>query len=687
MREAVIYAAAAAVGLLLWGGGAQGAGAPEGRVLARVWLERGAPALRMPAYARLVGARGEEYVLVWATRRELATSGAQYEIVKEGRRPEEFAIVSPRTRHARQMVRGLVGSVLNDGRQVVLERKAIDIDRLVDEGFAVLPLSAEPLDPRTVRALGAEESAELLKPAQLAAFSPTGLVAMMLAQIQPTTVSTMTARLSGEESVAVGGANYTILTRNTGSGEPIEKATQYVYERLAALGLAPRYQYWTNSGWYGRNVSAVQWGGARSNEVVLVTAHLDNRPVGPRAPGADDNASGCVGVLLTAEQMTAHTWPRTVQYVLFTGEEEGLLGSAAYAEWLAAHGVNVVAVYNMDMIAWESDSEPRLRLHTRTSSTPDSVVDVLLACMFTNVVRAYGLQNALLPVIAMSGVWYSDHSRFWARNYPAILAIEDDERDFNRYYHTTNDTLMTLNLEYFTAYVKASLGTVAHLALGPPLPQHEERGRVVFEEGFDVPGSPTGWVLQVVNDSGTDGVGPLGNAMTVTNVTRSEHPRSFIAHRGTHFLRFNSWNVFGGGMGRLQRTAPFSTLDAPIVEVLLAWARDNEYADRPDTLTVECSTNGTTWMTVTNFTRFSAEAECWYEETCTLPAAVLGQPQVYLAFLFTSAHGNDCHLDSVTVRVVPEPGWAGVLALALACWLRRGNRTLRTNRTYDDAGA
>lgn len=90
-------------------------------------------------------------------------------------------------------------------------------------------------------------------------------------------------------------------------------------------------------------------------------------------------------------------------------------------------------------------------------------------------------------------------------------------------------------------------------------------------------------------------------------------------------------------------------------------------------------------MTVTNFLRFSAEAECWYEETCTLPAAVLGQPQVYLAFLFISAHGNDCHLDSVTVRVVPEPGWVGGLALA---WLLRGrNRTWRTNRTYGDVGA
>jgi hypothetical protein len=45
-----------------------------------------------------------------------------------------------------------------------------------------------------------------------------------------------------------------------------------------------------------------------------------------------------------------------------------------------------------------------------------------------------------------------------------VLAIEDDVDDFNAYYHTVNDNLSHVNLVYFTSFVKASVGTAAHLA-------------------------------------------------------------------------------------------------------------------------------------------------------------------------------------------------------------------------------
>lgn len=64
--------------------------------------------------------------------------------------------------------------------------------------------------------------------------------------------------------------------------------------------------------------------------------------------------------------------------------------------------------------------------------------------------------------IVSSGAGASDHASFWNRGYSAILLIEDD---FNEYYHTANDTLANLNMTYFTNNVKASVGTLAHLAI------------------------------------------------------------------------------------------------------------------------------------------------------------------------------------------------------------------------------
>jgi hypothetical protein len=125
----------------------------------------------------------------------------------------------------------------------------------------------------------------------------------------------------------------------------------------------------------------------------------------------------------------------------------------------------IVVVLTMDMIGWDSDSSPRMELHTRTSGSPGYASDLALAALFTNVVASYGLSAQVTPLILADGVDYSDHWSFWDHGFSAILAIEDDA-DFTPYYHTASDALTTINFAYFTALTKAMAGTLAHLA-GP----------------------------------------------------------------------------------------------------------------------------------------------------------------------------------------------------------------------------
>ncbi|CAG0932248.1 Bacterial leucyl aminopeptidase [Thermoflexales bacterium] len=286
----------------------------------------------------------------------------------------------------------------------------------------------------------------------------------MIAQVVSTTVYNYDAQLSGEVAAIIGGTPYTITTRNTASGVPIQQATQFVYEHLQQQGLTASYHNWTNCGRSNRNVVGVLTGTLTPNEIVLITAHLDDMPSSGRAPGADDNASGSVGVMLVAEIMSQYHFERTVRFVFFTGEEQGLCGSEVYADAVSAAGDNIVAVYNMDMIAYDSVGGPTLRLHTRTTSNPGYAGDLAIAGVFTNVVNTYSMGSVLTPIIDPDGITASDHSPFWSVGYPAILAIEDDDDDFNAYYHTINDNLSHINLTYFTNFVKASVGTAAHLA-------------------------------------------------------------------------------------------------------------------------------------------------------------------------------------------------------------------------------
>jgi carboxypeptidase Q len=77
------------------------------------------------------------------------------------------------------------------------------------------------------------------------------------------------------------------------------------------------------------NVVAEIPGRELPNEVVIIGAHLDSWQPGT---GAQDNGTGVAGVLEVARAIKALNRPprRTIRFVLFGGEEEGLLGSAAY---------------------------------------------------------------------------------------------------------------------------------------------------------------------------------------------------------------------------------------------------------------------------------------------------------------------------------------------------------------------
>jgi len=100
------------------------------------------------------------------------------------------------------------------------------------------------------------------------------------------------------------------------------------------------------------NVVAEIPGAELSQEVVLVGAHLDSWQPGT---GAQDNGTGVAGLLETARAIQAlHRPPkRTIRFVLFGGEEEGMLGSTAYARQHRADMGKIDAVLITD-----SGSEP-----------------------------------------------------------------------------------------------------------------------------------------------------------------------------------------------------------------------------------------------------------------------------------------------------------------------------------------
>jgi hypothetical protein len=307
-------------------------------------------------------------------------------------------------------------------------------------------------------------SAAMAAPPDTVVYNP--IVADVISGVTTPTLIYELEGLTGERPVSVAGISYTIATRNVLQSEAISMATRYAYEWLAETGLDVSYHTYSWGDTKGRNVVAEKPGLIDPDAIYLITAHLDDMPTGPRAPGADDNASGSVAVMLAARLLAERHLAYTVRFVLFTGEEYGLLGSDAYAADCAARGETIQGVINLDMIGYNT-GKPVYEVFALSGDRTGAEGSRHLSRLFMDVVSLYDLDlvSQELVVDGYPLVGGSDQWSFLARGYPAVLISEGFEiGDFNPYYHTADDTLSAMDLDYCADIVRASIATLAHLS-------------------------------------------------------------------------------------------------------------------------------------------------------------------------------------------------------------------------------
>ena len=204
-----------------------------------------------------------------------------------------------------------------------------------------------------------------------------------------------------------------------------------------------------------------------TDDAVLVTAHVDSinkNLFGKLAPGADDDGSGTVGTMELARILAKESPKQTVRFILWTGEEEGLYGSAQYVKRLtAADKAKIKGVVQMDMIATQNGpAAPGVLLEGASLSQFE--IDGLAKAAATYTTLA--VKTSLHP-------YNSDHVSFLDADIPAVLTIEGNDTA-NHNMHTHNDTLdkidwalmksiLTMNLAYL-ASATGIVGTTAATA-------------------------------------------------------------------------------------------------------------------------------------------------------------------------------------------------------------------------------
>ncbi len=239
---------------------------------------------------------------------------------------------------------------------------------------------------------------------------------------------------------------------------------QYLVAHFQAMGYRVTKQPFTSPEGTAHNViatTASSGSGARSP--LLIGAHYDTVP---GSPGADDNASALAVLLEAADALRTVAPERPIQFVAFSHEEQGLLGSTAYAATLRARNNTLAGAIILECVGYARSEEG-------TQRTPPGVpVAVPTVGNFLAVVGNHASQSLTLeveramkdyvPVVplvvpgngeALPDTRRSDHAALWDQGFPAVM-LTDTANFRNPHYHQPSDRLDTLNVEFMEQVVR-----------------------------------------------------------------------------------------------------------------------------------------------------------------------------------------------------------------------------------------
>ena len=203
------------------------------------------------------------------------------------------------------------------------------------------------------------------------------------------------------------------------------------------------------------------------DKLVMVCAHYDcvmnsMEDSVSRAPGANDNGSGVSAIIEIARILANENLRHSVQFVFFSGEEQGLLGSKSYAKYIKENRMDLYRLINLDMIGYpffapntviiERDNNINVKHNQVMKNDTESIE---FGDMMKDMTSAVGLKFYL------DSIYDSDYESFEAKGYVVIGAYDGSANPSkNPHYHSSSDLPENIDWDYLTSVTKLVLATV-----------------------------------------------------------------------------------------------------------------------------------------------------------------------------------------------------------------------------------
>ncbi|HWN82540.1 MAG TPA: M28 family peptidase, partial [Candidatus Udaeobacter sp.] len=225
-----------------------------------------------------------------------------------------------------------------------------------------------------------------------------------------------------------------------------------------------------------RNVLGVQTGSVYPNRYFLVSGHLDGRTVdvcdvSSFAPAANDDGSGTAVSLELAYLIGKLNIESSMIYMAVVGEDQGLFGSTAYANFAAANGMDIAGM-GTDDVCGNIDNGVGGTDSTKVrhfSGPPATSTSRQLARYFKLKGETYqpSFPVELIPAIDRPGR-SGDHVPFYNVGYSAVRFTEAVENLAHQ--HTDQDLPQFMSFSYLAKLTRVNVAGFASLLLAPKPP-------------------------------------------------------------------------------------------------------------------------------------------------------------------------------------------------------------------------
>lgn len=249
--------------------------------------------------------------------------------------------------------------------------------------------------------------------------------------------------LTGEVEIAPG-----VKLSKRGTDSERKYVRDYLSNLLKDAGIEPQDHVYKSGMSKGVNLYAMIPATVETNEYVLIGAHYDH----PFGPGANDNATGVALTYVVAKNLMLQPMRnKNILIVFFDQEEDGLIGSKAFAKKMKDDGTNLTSVHTVDQMGWDQDGDEAIELEMPTKKLEE---------FYRCVANSYRYSMKLETTRTTS----TDHDSFRKFGFNSIGITEEYvNNDTTPYYHQRNDTYKTVNFSYLEATTKFMIDTFAEI--------------------------------------------------------------------------------------------------------------------------------------------------------------------------------------------------------------------------------